>query len=508
MGKVNQLLIAKNTILLYIRMAAMMLVSLYTSRIILDALGEIDMGIYNAVGGIVLMFSFLSGTMSTACQRFFATKISEEKHEDLKKVFSLSVIVFASIALIVLILSETIGLWFLIEKADTAGRLTAAHWVFQLSIVSFVFSIMRAPYQGIVIIKEKMKVFAYVSIAEVVGNLFIAIVILHSTADRLVLYAALMLIINVIVSLFYIGYCQYFYNECQFKFWWNKKTFWEIFSFAGWNMIGSLSGVCKSQGLNMLLNVFFGPAVNAARAMTYKVYSTIQQFADNFFTAVKPQLLKSYSSEDKGDMHKLVFQSSKFSYYLLLAVSLPILFETQPILDVWLKDVPDYTALFTRLVVVNALIEVLANPLAVSMQAYGKIRNYHLVCGGFTLMILPISYLFLKMHFPPETIFYVSIIISAIAIGIRALFVRHSVGLSLNEYLKRAISPVLMVTILSVPVPLVFEMYLDAGVTRFLLVCGSSVLVTSMAILFVGMTKTERTHFLEFIFNTIRRIDK
>lgn len=490
-------------------MAAMMLVSLYTSRIILDALGEIDMGIYNAVGGIVMMFSFLSGTMSTACQRFFAVKIGEEKYDELKNIFSMSVIVFTAIALIIVILCETIGLWFLLEKANTADRSNAAHWVFQLSIISFIFSIFRTPYQGIVIIKEKMKIFAYISIAEVLGNLAIAIIISHSTTDRLILYAGLILAINIIVSLFYVGYCRHSYNECHFNYWWDKKTFWEIFGFAGWNMIGSLSGICKSQGLNMLLNVFFGPAVNAARAMTYKVYSTIQQFADNFFTAVKPQLLKSYSNGNIGEMHKLIFQSSKFSYYLLFIVSLPILLETQPILDVWLKNVPEYTTLFTRLVIVNALIEVLANPLAVSMQAYGNIRNYHLICGGFTLTILPVSFLFLKLHFPPETVFYVSIIICSLAIGIRAIFVRHAIGLSMTDYLVKTILPIIMITALSVPLPLIFELkYAITGFTKFMLVCGSSIIISSVAILFVGMTKTERKHLFEFLSNIIKRKDE
>lgn len=503
MNSVNQKQIAKNTILLYVRMGAMLLVSLYTSRVILDALGEIDMGIYNAVGGIVTMFSFLSGTMSVACQRFFANEIGNNKYQELKRTFSLCIVVFLAITLLIIILSETIGLWFLYHKAKTAGRMDAAKWVFQLSIISFVFTIMRTPYQGFIIIREKMKVFTYLSVIEVLFNLGIAIIIDHYSNDRLILYAILMLFVNVTISLSYFFYCNRFYEECKFKFWWNKQKFMEIFGFAGWNMIGSLSGICKSQGLNMLLNVFFGPAVNAARAMTYRVYNTIQQFADNFLTAVKPQILKSYSSGDREGMLKLVIQSSKFSYYLLFLVSLPILLETQPILDVWLKKVPDYTALFTKLVVINALIEILATPLALSMQAYGKIRDYHLICGGFTLSILPISYILLKLHFPPETVFYVSIVICTIAIGIRAVFVKKSVGLSLSEYLLKAILPILLVSVFSSILPLYFELTFDYGLTRFLLVGFSSVAMTSLSVLTIGMTKTERKHLLNTVKNAI-----
>lgn len=483
----------------------MLLVSLYTSRVILDALGEIDMGIYNAVGGIVTMFSFLSGTMSVACQRFFANEIGKNNYQELKHVFSLCVTVFVVIALLIVVLSETAGLWFLYNKAQTAGRLDAAKWVFQLSIISFIFTIVRTPYQGIIIIREKMKVFTYLSVSEVICNLGVALVIDHYTNDRLILYALLMLLVNVLISLYYYLYCTRFYEECRFGFWWNKDKFLEIFGFAGWNMIGALSGICKSQGLNMLLNMFFGPAVNAARAMAYKVFTTVQLFADNFFTAAKPQILKSYAGGEIRDMLKLVIQSSKFSYYLLFVVSLPILLETQPILEVWLKKVPDYTALFTRLVIINALIDVLANPLAVSMQAYGKIRNYHLICGSFTLTILPISYVLLKMNYPPESVFYVSIVICAISIWIRAVFVKKSVGLSLKDYTVKAILPILAVTLISIPIPLYLELTLENGLNKFLLVGCTSVLMTSFSVLIAGMTQTERKHFLETALSALRK---
>lgn len=498
MTSVDQKQITKNTFLLYVRMGAMLLVNLYTSRVILDALGEIDMGVYNAVGSIVLSFSFLNNTMSVACQRFFANEIGKNDYQRLKQIFSLCVIVFIIIAVLVIFLSETVGLWFLFFKAKTAGRLDAAKWVFQLSIISFLFSIIRTPYQGMVIIKEKMKVFTYLSILEVICNLGVALLISHYSNDRLILYAALMLAINILISFYYFLYCNRFYQECRFKFWWNKEKFLEIFGFAGWNMIGSFSMTCKSQGLNMLLNVFFGPTVNAARAMAYKVYLTVQQFADNFFTAVKPQILKSYSSGDKEGMLKLVIQSSKFSFYLLFLISLPILLETQPILDIWLKKVPDYTALFTRLVIVNALIDVLANPLSVSMQAYGKIRKYQIVCGIVTLSILPLSYLLLKiMHSAPDRVFYVSIIICAIAVWVRAVFVKHSIGLSLSEYLKKAIVPVFTVTLIATGLSIAVKMVIYSHTWTHqaipsILVIITSILLTLLTIGFLGMNSSER----------------
>lgn len=510
MSSIDQNKIAKNTAMLYIRMAVQTLVSLYTSRVILDALGEVDMGIYNAVGGIVMMFSFLNSTMSTSCQRFFADEMGKGNYAELKRTFSLCVVVFFVIAILIVILSETVGLWFLYNKAKTAGRMDAAKWVFQLSIISFIFTIIKSPYHGIIIIKEKMKVFTYLSFFEVLGNLIIALIISHNAGDRLILYSFLMLVVNIAVSSFYILYCNKFYDECRFKFWWDKQRFMELFGFAGWNMIGSLSVICKSQGLNMLLNMFFGPVINAARTMAYKVYSTVQLFSEYFFTAVKPQILKSYSIGDKQGMLKLVMQSSKFSFFLLFIVSLPILLETDFILNIWLKKVPDYTYLFTQLVMINALIDSLANPLATSMQAYGKIRNYHIVCGIFTLSILPVSYIVLKfMHYPPESVFYTSIIISAIAIYVRAVFVKKSIGLSLSDYFRYTLIPIFAVTITAVAISLPAKNYIHShfwnnNIIQSLAVIVFSIFISILTISLIGINRSERKNGWNMILNYIR----
>lgn len=504
MSPINQKIIAKNTILLYIRMGILMLISLYTSRVILDALGDIDMGIYNAVGGIVIMFSFLSGTMSVACQRYYAIEIGKKDYEELAKIFSLCVFVFLAIILIIVVLSETVGLWFLLNKVKTEGRLDAAKWVFQFSILSFVFSIIRTPFQGMIIIREKMNVYAYISIFEALGNLLIAILISRSSNDRLILYAALIMVINIIVSLFYIIYCLICYKECKPSYYWNNEKFKNIFSFASWNMIGALSGLCKSQGLNLLLNIFFGPVVNASRAMAYKVYTTANQFVENFYTAAKPQIIKLYSVNDLKGMEKLVIQSSKFSFFLIFVISLPIMLETDVLLDIWLKDVPERTAIFTKLVLANAMIDTLANPLATAMQAYGNIKKYHLVCGGFTLQILPVSYLFLKLGFPCETVFIVSIVFCAISIWIRVLFVNKDIGLSLSEYFKKAILPILVVIIAAIPIPLFFELYLDAGLTKFIIVVFSSIATVCLSVFLFGLTVSERDKIIDIAFQFLK----
>ena len=295
-----------------------------------------------------------------------------------------------------------------------------------------------------------------------------------------------------------------FYLECKFSFYWNKKRFLEIFSFAGWNMIGSLSGICKSHGINILLNIFFSPVVNAARGLAYKVFASLQAFADNFYFAARPQIIKSYSAGDREGMLKLVCQSSKFSYFLLFIVSLPVIMETPFLLGIWLKEVPEYTVLFTRLAIINILVDSLANPLAAAMQAYGKIRNYHLVCGGFTLTILPISYLFLKLGFPPETVFYVSIVVCALAIGVRFLFVHKCVGLSLRMYLKSVIWPVLVVTVTAFVLPVLLESSLDNSIARFFLVVVVSVLTTTSSVYCLGLTNSERRNAVDTIIGKFR----
>lgn len=505
MSVIDQKRIAKNTLLLYIRMGLIMLISLYTSRVILDALGETDMGIYGTVGGIVMMFAFLSNTMSTACQRFFAYELGKDDFAGLKRVFSLCVTVFVAIAVLVVVLCETVGLVLLYKKIQTEGRFDAAMWVFQCAIVSFVFTILRTPYQGMIIIKEKMKVFTYISVVEAVGNLLIALFIAHTASDRLILYGILMLVINALVSLYYIFYCTHFYPECRFRFCWDTRQFKEIFSFAGWNMIGSLASVCKSQGLTILLNMFFGNALVAARAMAYKVYTTIQQFADNFFVAMKPQLLKSYAAGDKEGMFKLVYQSSKFSFFLLYALSLPLLLETPFILDIWLKDVPDNTVLFTRLVILNALVDVFANPLATSMQAYGRIRNYQLMCGGMMLLILPVAWVCLKYGLSAASIFIVSIIISALAVVMRLLLVRHSLNMSVKTYLFKVLWPIIMVAVSSCIIPIYAERTLNSGWVRCLAVCAVSLTLTLLSIYALGLTKTERKHIMKYVKNTFSR---
>ncbi len=499
MSSIDRGKIARNTTLLYIRMGIILILSLYTSRVVLDALGAVDMGIYNAVGGIVLMFSFLSGTMSTSCQKFLAGDLGRGDFDAVRRTFSTCVMVFALIALIVAALSETLGLWLLHSRMQTAGRDTAAMWVFQLSIISFIFTIARLPFQGMVIVREKMKVFAYSGVVESLGMLAIALAIRNSGADRLILYSALMLGLNAAVSIFYIAYCNCFWEECRPCRPAGRKAFGEIFAFAGWNMLGSLAGVCKTQGINILLNIFFGPAVNAARAMAFKAGASIQQFIDNFFTAVRPQILKSYAAGEKREMLRLVCQSSRISYFLMFILALPVLFETPLLLDLWLKDVPAHTVAFTRLILLNALVEALDAPLYSAMQACGRIRNFQIVCSGTVILILPLSWLLLRGGCAPESVFILAVAVNALSIALRVGFVHHCVGLEIRDYLRGVLVPVLGVSVAAAIIPAAAHLLIEGTAARFITVCISCVACTGAAIWFTALTKGEKDYVINLI---------
>lgn len=501
MTAIDQKRIAKNTLMLAIRLGAMLLVKLYTFRAVLEALGVIDNGIYMTVAGVVLTFSFLNDTMSTACQRFLAFSMGKNDDAETKRLFNLCVLVFAALTVIVVILCETIGMPLLHNRIELDGRsMDVAHTVFQLAILSFVFNIARTPFQGMVIMKEKMKVYAYMGILEAIGNLIVALLISHDHShDRLIMYSVLMMAVSALVAIGYFVYCLLFYPECRLRFYWNTAKFKEIFIFTFWNMFGSLAMSLKSHGINVLINIFFNNVMVTARTIAFKVYGTLLEFSGNIITSMKPQIIKSYSEGDKEGMFKLVFQGSKFASYLFLMVAIPLFFEIPFILDIWLYEVPEYSVLFTRLCIINGVLDVLVTPLAASMQAYGKIRTYQITCSLFIMLVVPVSYVLLNNGFPPETVFYVSIVICAIAIIIRLLFIKHYIGMPVLGYFKNVLWPMACVACCSSVIPAVLENVMDYGVVRFLVVCSCAVIMIGVTAYTLGMTVTERKHVNEYI---------
>lgn len=508
MPEVNQKRIATNTILLYARMVVVMFVSLYTSRVVIDALGQTYFGIYDAVGGIVMMASFISSTMSSACQRWYSFEMVGNNPERIQRIFSISLTIFLVLAMILGIVCEAGGMWWLTHKMDVAGHLEPAKWVFHFSVLAFLIQIIRLPYQGMVISKEKMKVFAYLSLFEAFATLGIALIIKNTRDDKdfkLILYAGLIMGIQLMTSLFYWTYCRLFYKECRYRFVLDREKFREMFAFAGWNMIGSFADVCKSYGITLLLNSCFGTIVSAARGIGNKVYNTIISFNSNFFTAVRPQLIKSYAAGELDDMRKLICQSTKFSFFVMFILALPIICEIDFILPLWIRgrNVPDEAYLITKLMVIEGLVNCMTSPFAASIQATGNIKKYQIAVGLNLLLIIPTAYLGIKyLNMDAAMVFVVSI---AVTIGthiIRLFFLKKQIGLDILDFTKRVLWPIILVTIISTALTHLVKFglrscYGNDSIIKSLAVIASSLVITAVTSFFIGMSKTERRHILE-----------
>lgn len=491
----NNKRIAKNTLLLYVRMLFIMAVSLYTSRVVLNALGVEDFGIYNVVGGVVAMFSMLSGSLSAAITRFITYELGTGNRENLKKIFSSSVTIQIALALLIVLLSEVIGVWFLNIKMNIPEeRMTAANWVFQFSILTFVVNLISIPYNASIIAHERMSAFAYISILEAIGKLAIAFLIVISPMDKLIIYAVMMCGVALVVRLAYGAYCKKHFEECTYHFIFDKDLLKRMFGFAGWNFIGTSSAVLRDQGGNIIINLFFGPVVNAARGIAFQVNGAVLGFVNNFMTALNPQITKSYAAGDRNYMMTLISQGARLSFYMLLILSLPVFINVHYLLILWLKTVPVHTDFFVQLILLFALSESLSNPLVTAMFATGNIRNYQLVVGGLQLLNLPLSYLLLKFGSYPEAVFMVAIVISQLCLAARLVMLRKMIGLSICAYLKHVYLNVFKVMLLSAILPILASIYISQiePLLRFVLLSVIAIVSTCLIIYYVGFNKAER----------------
>lgn len=494
----NNKRIAKNTLLLYVRTLFIMLVTLYTSRVVLNTLGVSDYGIYNVVGGVVAMFGFINASMSSATQRYITFALGKGDLERLQTVFSTALQIHFLIAALIVLLGETVGLWFLYEKMQIpADRMDAAFWVLQCSILSTVVMIISVPYNADIIAHEKMSAFAYISILEAVLKLAVVYALLLSPYDKLIFYAFLILAVQLLIRFCYNNYCHRHFFESKYKHIWDKSLFKEMTGFAGWSMFGNLASVLFGQGLNMLLNVFFGPVVNAARAVAVQVQSAIQQFVGNFQMALNPQITKTYAKGEMEEMHQLMFRSARFSFYLLFLLSLPVLFETNFILTIWLKTVPENTVTFLRIMICISLLYTLSNPLMVANQATGKVRKYQAICGSILLMILPISYVCLKLGCPAYSVFIVHFIMESITQIVRMVMLRPLIGIRVRDYFINIYKKVSFVIILSIIVPFFVYENLNDTILRFFIVCIVCVLSVGTVVYTIGLSNNERVFVRE-----------
>lgn len=498
--------IAKNTLMLYFRMLFMMFLGLFTSRIVLDALGENDYGVYNVIGGVVSMFSIISGALNAAVSRFITFEMGKGSEARLNKVYSTAVTIQLILALIVVLLAEPAGIWFIDNKMTIdPARIPAARWVLQFSLLAFVVNLMSVPQMASITAHEKMSAYAGIGILDGLLRFGVALLIKYSATDRLILYSVLMAVAVLIVRLAYGMYCRRHFEECRYRPVFDGRLIREMFSFAGWNFIGVTAGVLRDHGGNILVNLFAGTAVNAARGMALQLSNAVQGFVTNFMTAVNPQITKSYAAGDREYMLSLVRKASRMSYYLLFIIVLPVLFNTEYLMGLWLKEVPAQSVSFARLFLVLSLSESISNPLMTSALATGRIRRYQSVVGGLIMLNLPVSYVFLKAGASPEVTVAVAIGISQICFFARLAILRGLVGLSARQFIIRVYCNVLCVTAASLVLPLLTFRFMPDGFGGFCLSLAVCVVSASLSVLFIGCSRDERRDMMTMLLKPFRR---
>lgn len=496
----NNKRIAKNTIMLYARMIIFMVVSLYTSRVVLNSLGVEDFGIYNVVTGFVIAFGFLNSAMNASVQRFLTVEFKSDNVDRLNKIFNMSIMIHLILALLMVVIAEPIGVYFVSHKlVIPPDRMQAAMWIFHLSVLSLFFNIMNVPYRALIVTHEDMGAFALISLFEVFAKLSVAVLIAFVLFDKLIFYGLLLAGVAVLVQIFYMIYCVTKYKkEVSFQLFWERKLFNEMCSFAGWNLIGVFAGIAYNQGVNILLNLFGGPVVNAARAIAFQVSGAANQLVTNFQMAVNPPIMKSYVAKD-GKAELLVYSSSKISAFLLLFIAIPAIAETPYILQLWLKTVPDYTVALTRLALVDAIVCSMAGPLHTLFQATGNIKRYQLIISSILLLNLPISYVFLKIGCEYEVTIIIAIVLSLLAIGARLRLVTKFAAINLYGFLHNVAARVVCVSFiccifLSIPM-----CALNEGFARLLVVVLTSTISLCFGIFVFGLDKIEKSIVIGYV---------
>lgn len=485
--------IAKNTMFLYMRMLFLMLISLYTSRVVLKAIGVEDFGIYNIVGGVVAMFAVISGSLSASISRFLNFEMGRGDSSRLKHIFSSSITIQIIVSIIIVLLAETLGLWFLNNKiVIPMHRSSASIWVYQFSVLTFVINLISIPYNAAIIAHEKMSAFAYIGILEGLLKLVIAYLITLTSFDRLVLYAALMSAIAFLIRCIYSIYCSRHFDECKYSFCFDQVLLKEMFVFAGWNYIGAIAGILRDQGGNIILNWFCGPVVNAARGISTQVNNAISGFVRNFTIAVNPQITQSFSNGNRTYMQILMYQGAKLSYFVLLLLSLPIIVNTPYLLGVWLGEYPDYSIIFVRLTLILSMWESIASPMSTGLLATGNIKMYQLFVGGLNLLNIPVSYFLLLKGFPPETVLVVAIFISQFTLFMRLYFVKVLLSFDVTLFVFQVYLRLIVVSCISFAFTFSLYNVLEESFMSFLYVSLFSIICTLTNIYFIGCNLEER----------------
>lgn len=502
----NNKRIAKNTIYLYLRMFITLLVGLYTSRIILQALGINDYGINSVVGGIITLLTYINNLLSQGTSRFLTIALGEGNLIKLKNVFSACITLHIIVAIVTLILGETIGLWFVNNELNIdSSRMYAANWVYQLALFSCLLAIMQVPYNASIISHEKMSIFAYFSIFEVLMKLLSAWLLLHATMDKLILLAIFNFIVSCLTIIFYRLYCVYKFEECSFKLGYDKMLYKEIATYTGWNSLGTFAFTVNNQGINILFNIFFGTVINAARGITNTVSNMINQFINGFQTAVRPQIIKYYAQGNIYEMNRLIINNSKYSSYLVLLIGLPLFFETEYVINLWLGQTPAYVVIFIQLTIVQLFIQAMDFPIGTGIHAYGKMKLPNLTSSISYLSILPLSYISLKIGADPTIAYSITIIVYPIAMGFDIWILNKYSGFSVLLFIKDVLLKNLIIIVLSSLLISHIQNLLPYGFLRLLITCVSSTFILTALIFYIGIDKNMRYKIIKKIQSSLRR---
>lgn len=483
-----------------------MVISLFTSRIILDSLGISNYGIYNVVGGFVAMFGIMSSSLTNSISRFLTFELGKADTEKLKRVFSTSLNVMFALSLVVLLVGETVGLWFINSEINIpADRMEAANFVYQLSITTFIMGLMSVPYNASIISHEKMTTFAYIGIFEIVMKLVIVYTLYISPFDKLKTYALLLFLLSLSIRMIYGIYCNRNFKECHYSFTYDKPLLRQMTGFAGWNFLGQGAYQLNGSGVNLLINIFFGVTLNAARGIAGQVNNAVSQFISNFMVALSPQITKSYAAGELAEMHKLVFRGAKFSYFLCLFFLIPICLETEYILDLWLVKVPDYTVSFVRWTLYITAVNIFSGTLITALHATGNIKRYMIIVGMVEVSNFPLTYIAFRFGANPLYSYYIYFGVYLVLMFLRLYLIKDLIRMSGRRYIREVYVKSAMVSAVSAIPPLLVMFAMPSGIMRLLTVCIVSAISTVGSVYVFGFANDEKTMLANWARNKWRR---
>ena len=477
-----------------------MLIALYTSRVILQALGVEDYGVYHVVGGLVSMFSIVSASLSSAISRFITFEIGHGNKHKLERIFGTSIVIQLVLIAILFIIAEILGYWFMKTQMQIPeSRMYAARWVLHCSVLTFCVNLISVPYNACIIAHEHMKTFAHVSLFESILKLVVSFLLFISPIDRLVFYAISLLTIAVSIRFMYAYYCHKHFEETKVKLVFDKQIFKEMFGFAGWNFFSHSGHYFNTQGVNILMNIYLGLTINAARGVATQVELAVKQFVQNFTISINPQIIKSYASQEIDRMHILVCRGAKFSFFLMMIMSLPLFCEIEYLLNIWLVEVPLYTVEFIRLSLIMALIDCVGISGYNACMATGKLKKYALVITSIEILEFPFAWLFLKLGYSPTIVYYTYICIKFTVLIVRMFFLQSMVALKVKEYIHNVFYPIIYTTLIAIIPSILIVRFINPSFLRFTISIFVGTITMSLSSFYLGMTQNERAFILDKI---------